>query len=165
MPKKDPAKLRKVSISLPFGLGSAEWESDPTERKAAWELYIELITRIAVEPLESDQGVLREALSSLYSLFGTTRETLKKAGPGVGVSPNSVGGLAVAVLNLGLRPLLTKWHPLLQDWEAQRTPKVSVQKHEKAWPQEAELRLEFEKLRLELKQYSVALAEIAGVKE
>jgi hypothetical protein len=30
--RKDPAVLRKVSVSLPFGIGSAEWEADPTER-------------------------------------------------------------------------------------------------------------------------------------
>ncbi len=36
MPKHDPAKLKKVSISLPFGIGSAEWEADTTERKAAY---------------------------------------------------------------------------------------------------------------------------------
>ena len=29
MPKFDPAKLKKVSVSLPFGIGSAEWEADP----------------------------------------------------------------------------------------------------------------------------------------
>jgi hypothetical protein len=43
MPSQDPAKLKKVSISLPFGIGSAEWEADTTERKAAWSLYIELV--------------------------------------------------------------------------------------------------------------------------
>jgi hypothetical protein len=78
MPKYDPAKLKKVSVSLPFGIGSAEWEADPTERRAAWSLYIELVTRIAVQPLEVDEGLLREALTSLYSMFGTTREILKQ---------------------------------------------------------------------------------------
>ena len=42
------AKLKKVSLSLPFGIGSAEWEVTKTESKAAWELYIELVTRLAV---------------------------------------------------------------------------------------------------------------------
>jgi hypothetical protein len=70
MPKIDPAKFKKVSVSLPFGIGSAEWEADPTERRAAWSLYVELVTRIAVQPLEIDEGLLREALTSLYSLFG-----------------------------------------------------------------------------------------------
>jgi len=72
--KGDPAVLKKVSVSLPFGIGSAEWEADPTERRAAWSLYVELVTRIAVEPLEGEEGLLREDLNSLYSLFGTTRE-------------------------------------------------------------------------------------------
>lgn len=38
MPKFDPAKIKKVSFSLPFGIGSVEWEVDPMERKAAWSL-------------------------------------------------------------------------------------------------------------------------------
>ena len=37
-----------------------------------------------------------EALNSLYSLFGTTREILKEAGSDVGASQNSVGGIAIA---------------------------------------------------------------------
>jgi hypothetical protein len=96
---KDRAVLKKVSISLPFGIGSAEWEADKTERRAAWSLYVELVTRIAVEPLDGEKGLLREALNSLYSLFGTTREILKEAGPKVGASHRSVGGIAIAFLH------------------------------------------------------------------
>lgn len=46
MPKQDSAKLKKVSVNLSFGIGGAEWEADVTERKAAWSLYVELVTRI-----------------------------------------------------------------------------------------------------------------------
>jgi hypothetical protein len=58
--------------------------------------------------LNPDQGLLREALGSLYSLFGTTREILRKYGPTVG-KPKGEGRLsfailAVAVLNTLLRP-------------------------------------------------------------
>ncbi len=52
MAKSDPAKLKNVSFSLPFGIGSVEWEADPTECRAAWLLYVELVTRIAVQRLE-----------------------------------------------------------------------------------------------------------------
>ncbi|WP_202221851.1 hypothetical protein [Okeania sp. KiyG1] len=48
--------------------------------------------------MEEDRGILRETLNSLYSLFETTREILKEAGPDVGASHNSVGGIAIAVL-------------------------------------------------------------------
>ncbi|WP_026735259.1 hypothetical protein [Fischerella sp. PCC 9605] len=165
MSMRDPAVLKSVSVSLPFGIGSMSWEADPTERKAAWSLYVELVTRIAVQPLEVDQGLVREALNSLYSLFGTTREILKTAGPGVGASRDSVGGIAIAVLNRGLRPFLSKWHPLLQAWEAKRPLGMSPKEHEQSWSEEPKLRSELEVLRAGLEQYANALAVIAGVEE
>ena len=128
MSKSDPAKLTKVSIKLPFGIGGAEWEADSTERRAAWSLYVELVTRVAVQTPELDIGLSREALSSLYSLFGSARQILRDAGPDVGCSRESVGGIAIAVLNLGLRPFVSKWHPILQTWENHRDPR-SAQKN------------------------------------
>lgn len=163
MPKKDPAVLKQVTVSLPFGIGSAAWEADPTERNAAWELYVELVTRIAVQPMEDEIGTVREAMNSLYSLFASTREILRKAGPKVGASHDSVGGIAITVLNNGLRPFLTKWHPVLQAWEAKRSESVSPAAHEKAWTMESPLRAELESLQKDLEQYANALAEIAGV--
>ena len=163
--REDSAFLKKVSVSLPFGIGSAEWEADPAERRAAWSLYIELVTRIAVQPLEVDTGLVREALNSLYSLFGITREILKQAGPNVGASRSSVGGIAIAVLNNGLRPFLAKWHPLLQTWEAQKPPHKSPKEHEQNWSEEPKLRAELESLRQDLDSYANALAVIAGVQE
>lgn len=161
--RQDPAVLKKVSVKLPFGIGGAEWEADPTERRAAWSLYVELVTRIAMQSLEVDQGLLREVLNSLYSLFGTTREILKEAGPNVGASRESVGGIAIIVLNNGLRPFLSKWHPLLQAWEAKRPTELSPKEHELNWPEEPQMRREVARLRSGLEQYANALAEIAGV--
>ena len=126
-------KLRKVEVSLPFGIGRAEWEADEAEQRAAWSLYVELVTRISVEELPEDQGLLREALTSLSSLFTTTRQILREAGPGVGASRQSVGGIAIHVLNAGLRPFLTRWHPQLQAWETQRPEGKSPKEHEESW--------------------------------
>jgi len=165
MPKQDPAKLKKVSVNLPFGIGGAEWEADVTERKAAWALYVELVTRITVESLQSDQGLLREALNSLYKMFEITRQILREAGPDVGISHNSVGGIAIAVLNQGLRPFLSKWHPLLQAWEAQRPPNTSPKEHENNWSNEPQLRQELRLLSEKLDEYVKALAQIIGVKK
>jgi hypothetical protein len=158
-------KLTKVELSLPFGLGKAEWEPDDTERKAAWALYIELVTRVAVEPLATDQGLLSESLSSLYNLFETTRQVLRDAGPRIGISENTLGGVAVAVLNKGLRPFLSHWHPLLMSWEIQRKPDVSPKQHEDNWSEAEKLRSELEQIRHELKQYAQALAALAEVRE
>jgi hypothetical protein len=163
MTSKDPAVLKKVSVSLPFGIGSAQWETDKTERRAAWSLYVELVTRIATQPLENDLGLLREALTSLHSLFGTTREILKEAGPDVGASRNSVGGIAITVLNNGLRPFLSKWHPQLQAWELGKSATVSIQEHENNWLEKKQASSELSILRKELDSYAKALSVIAGV--
>ncbi len=165
MPKQDPARLSKVLVNIPFGIGGIEWEPDNTERRAAWSLFIELITRVTIQPLESqqEQGLLREALASLHSLFATTREILKQAGPDIGISHQSVGGIAITVLNRGLRPFLCKWHPLLQSWEALRPLDISPFEHEKSWKHQAKLRSELEILRRDLEEYAIALAVIAGV--
>ena len=165
MPKHDPAILKKVTVSLPFGIGSASWEADPTERNAAWELYVELVTRVAVQSLNPQEGLVREAMNSLYSLFGSTREILRKAGPKVGASHDSVGGIAIAVLNNGLRPFLSKWHPLLLEWEEEKSSGVSSQAHEKAWDKELVVRDALDALRQDLSQYADALGVIAGANE
>ncbi len=161
---KDRAVLKKVTVNVPFGIGSAEWESDSVERETAWSLYVELVTRVAVQPLEIGQGSARESLNSLYQLFPTTREILKAAGPGVGASRSSVGGIAIAVLNNGLRPFLSKWHSRLKDWEAQPHVGENSQEHERAWTQAASLYAELEALRLNLAQYAEALLKIADAK-
>lgn len=159
----DKAKLKSYKFSIPF-VGEVEWEPDPTQRRAAWELYVELVTRISTQPLDMDEGVVREALNSLHSLFATTRQVLRSAGPDVGVARETVGGVAIAVLRKGLRPFLTKWHPQLLAHEALRPPTVSPRDWERQWKEEPRLRGELEAMRAAMEEYASALAEMAGVK-
>ncbi|PSN08507.1 hypothetical protein C7293_30115 [filamentous cyanobacterium CCT1] len=160
--KRKVFRVKRVAASLPFGIGEIELETVAISRQAAWALYVEMTTRIATQQLDDGHGLLREALASLYSLFGITRQILKDAGPDVGASQDSVGGIAVAVLNQGLRPFLARWHPLLQVWEAQRPDGISPKEHEQNWPQEAQMRAELTMLGQKLEQYTRALAKIAG---
>ena len=60
--KADRPILTKVSINLPFGIGGAEWEVDATQRRAAWALYVELVIRVSVEPLNSNEGLVQLTL-------------------------------------------------------------------------------------------------------
>lgn len=105
-----------VELNLPFlGKISGQWAPEGAERVAAWEMYVELATRISTQPLGSDEGLIREAFNSYYSLFGTTRSILREHGPRIakpsGGRDLSFGYLALAVLNGALRPLLSRWHP------------------------------------------------------
>ncbi|MBD3307413.1 hypothetical protein GF339_13375 [candidate division KSB3 bacterium] len=157
-----------VNVDLPFIGGiQGTWKFDEKEKQAAWELYVELVTRISVEKLGPDEGLLREALSSLYSLFDTTRKILRSYGPSVGQLKDggdlSVGYLALTILNKVLRPVLAKWHPLLLDYENTKPETVSSLAHEQQWEHNAALREVLEEVRESLIIYSSLLAEVAGV--
>lgn len=164
------AKLSKVKVSLklPY-IGGVEgtWEPDEDEQKAAWEMYVELITRISVAELKPDEGLLREALSSLYTLFNTTRNILRKYGPSVaqpkGKDNLSFGYLAVAILNTVLRPVLAKWHPLLLDYESTKESDISPVEHERKWDKNEELRGVLNDVRNVLIKYANLLAQVTDV--
>ena len=76
------------------------------ERKAAWELYVELRTRIATQELPLHSGDEGTALKSLHDLFGLTRTILVKYGP----DARELGTVVMAALNEDLRPLTAYWH-------------------------------------------------------
>lgn len=162
----------QVSLNLPYiGSVSGTWSPDEEERKAAWELYVELATRITAVKLRSGEGLLREALSSLYTVFESTRGILRSYGPSVARATNetdegdlSFGYLAVAVLNTVIRPVLAKWHPILEDYESKRPEKISRLEHEGRWECNQELRDVLEKTRETLLQYAETLAEVAEVR-
>lgn len=155
---------KRLSVGLPFGLGSIEFEANEVEQRAAWSLYVELMTRIAVQPLDPEHGLLREALTSLYSIFGQTREILREAGPQVAHGEKSFGPIAIEVLNQGIRPFTAKWHPRLLAHEQVRPAGVGAFEHERAWKDDQTMRDELVELQAGLRKYADVLAEIAGAK-
>ncbi len=163
MSPKQKVKATKLTVGLPFNLGSLELQNDEAQQRAAWSLYVELSTRIAVQSLAEEEGILREALTSLYNVFNITRQILRDAGPDIAKGANSLGSIAIAVLNQGLRPFLNKWHPVLKTYEEQKPPNVTTVEHERAWPQAARMRQELEQVRQQMVIYVDALARIAGI--
>ena len=168
MPKIPKLTSVKVNLSLPY-VGGIEgtWTPDESEKKAAWEMYVELVTRISVEEIGPEEGLLSEALSSLYSLFDTTRKILREYGPAIaqpkGDGSLSFGSLAVTILNAVLRPVLAKWHPLLVDYESTKPSTVSPLEHEMRWEKHDELRGELNVVRMVLTEYANLLTQVAGV--
>ena len=161
------ANFKSFSISIPFLGLQGNWEVDDQQRKAAWEIYVELVTRVTVVELKENEGIIREALNSFYSLFNTTRDILKRYGPGIAVasqkSDMTLGHVAVGVLNKVLRPLLARWHPILEAYEKQRPAHVSIAEHEHNWDQTGALRAEIAKVRKELIEYADVLAKVSEV--
>lgn len=141
-------------------------QPDAAEKQTAWEIYIELITRIPLADPNGERGLLREALLSLYTLFQTTRMLLRHLGPKISAEEGvdqSCAYLTVRMLNQVLRPLLSKWHPLLQDYEKQRPDKTSIIEYEKHWEKYDEIHQDMIMLRQTLWGYAEAFAQIAGI--
>ena len=97
-------QLQKVRLNLKaVQLEIAFQEAD---RDAAWELYVEMLTRIVTQPLPAKSGDEQTALDSVYSLFQTTREILRRRGR----TTISFSKVAIPVLNQVVRPFTAKWH-------------------------------------------------------
>ena len=156
-------KATKLTVGLPFNLGSLELENDEAQMRAAWSLYVELSTRISTVPLDEGTGILREALTSLYNIFNITRQILRDAGPDIAQGANSLGAIAIEVLNIGLRPFLVKWHPMMKDYEEKKPVELTTVQHEHNWEHAVQFRQELEEVRQQMVIYVEALAKIAGI--
>ena len=153
------ARLTEVKITVPQ-VSELTFVVNNDARQAAWKFYIETVTRVSTQPLADDEGLIREALASLYGLFATTRDTLKASRPSVPVSGGqTVEHLAVTMLNHEVRPFLSKWHPRLREFEnsSPGTP-------ESAWPDCKACRRELRDVQTNLLGYALGFARLAGVR-
>jgi hypothetical protein len=126
-----------------------EFDPGDADRKASWDLYVELLTRVTTQYLPPDVGDEKAALQSVYELFSLTREILKKHGSGAG----QVAKVALPVLNQVVRPFTAKWHGL------------SLAGALESAARRKEFRSELEALQKYLRKYTRALAAMAGVED
>lgn len=137
------------SLRLKTAFLEMEWRPRDKDKSAAWELYVELLTRTATQPLDPAYGDEQAALDSVYSLFPVTRQVLKN---NARRCPEFTK-LAVIVLNQVVRPFTTKWH------------RLSQQKAFDDLEKRKEFRNELTKLQIELGKYAKMLADMAGVED
>lgn len=140
-------ELDRVKINLKFA--EAEIRLNAADENAAWELYVEMLTRIVTQPLPSEDGDEKTALDSVYSLFPITREILRRHGR----RTIQFSMVAIPVLNQVVRPFTVKWHK-----ESLSGSFNDARKRE-------EFRGELAVLQDELHNYNRMLAEIAGVED
>lgn len=139
--------LEKVKLNL--AAVKLEMSFEDADKDAAWELYIEILTRIVTQPLPHESGDDKTALDSAYSLFPVTREILRRRGR----STMKFSMIAIPVLNQIVRPFTTKWHRESLDGAFDDDGKCR------------EFRQELAALQDELRNYNRMLAEIAGVED
>ena len=139
--------MTSLKIKTPFL--EMDWQPQDEDKAAAWEMYIELLTRITTQPLDTEHGDEKTALESVYSLFPITRQVLKN---------NTrycieFAKLAIVILNQIIRPFTAKWHRLCLQG-AFDDPK-----------ERAKFRNELDSLQVTLRKYARMLADMAGVED
>jgi hypothetical protein len=139
--------LTKVRLNV-AGLG-VEIEFNQDCQDAAWELYVEMLIRVVTQPLPSDVGDEQTALDSVYSLFPTTRDVLRRRGRGT----IQFSKVAIPVLNQVVRPFTAEWH------------RKSIADAFNDPVQRQEFRGGLAELQVDLRNYNRLLANIAGVED
>jgi hypothetical protein len=139
--------MTSLKISAPYL--EMEWKPQDEDKAAAWELYIELLTRIATQPLDPAHGDEKTALDSVYSLFAITRQVLKSNTR----KCTEFTKIAIVVLNQVIRPFTAKWHRLCLQGAFAESARCE------------EFRTELEALQITLRKYTNMLADMAGVED
>lgn len=126
-----------------------DWEPSDPDKNAAWDLYVELLTRITTQKLPDEYGIEVDALESVHKIFELTRTTLKEHGR----QAENFTRVAIIVLNQIIRPFTAKWHKLSQQRAFEDKEKC------------VEFREELATLQEKLRAYTKMLSELADVED
>ncbi len=138
-----------TSLKISAGFLDMEWKPQDEDKAAAWALYIELLTRITTQPLAEHAGDEKTALTSVYNLFGITREIIKSNGRHC----IEFTKIAIVVLNQVVRPFTSKWH--------RKSLAGAFEREEDC----LQFRMELADLQDQLRKYTRMLADMAGVED
>ena len=140
-------KLERVRLHA--GMASVELSFQQADRNAAWDLYVEMLTRIVTQHLPLESGDEQAALESVHTLFDTTRQILHTHGR----DTIEFSKIAIPVLNQIVRPFTTKWHrESLSGTFGDKDKSVQFRK-------------ELEELLHDMRRYNRMLADIAKVED
>lgn len=139
--------LTGLKINLQFM--ELDWAPVDADRDAAWEMYVELLTRVTTQNILPEDGDERAALSSIYSLFDITRQLVKKHGRHC----EKFARIAIVILNQRIRPFTAKWH------------KATLNGHLDTPAGKAAFRQDLLVLQAMLRGYTGLLATVANVED
>lgn len=139
--------MSSLKIKTPFL--DMEWKPNDEDKNAAWELYIELLTRVTTQKINDNHGCEESALNSIYSLFPLTREIIKKNGRHC----IEFTKIAVLILNQVVRPFTAKWHKLYLNGAFSDKQQCLI------------FRKELDELQVILITYTKMLSDMAGVED
>lgn len=143
------ASWNMTSLKIKAYFLEMEWKPQAVDQEAAWELYIELLTRITTQYLSPEHGDEKTALASVHRIFDLTREVIKRKGRDC----IEFTKIAVVVLNQIIRPFTAKWH------------RLSLQRAFEDPVKCEQFRKELVPLQAALRTYTKMLADMAQVED
>lgn len=137
-----------TSLKIKTSFLEMNWEPKEQDKDAAWELYIELLTRVTTQGLEDTYGDEKTALDSIKKIFDLTRDIIKKYKRDC----IEFSKISIVILNQKIRPFTSKWHHISTADGFDET-------------NSKEFRSELKDLQVLLLAYTQMLGDMAGIEE
>ncbi len=127
-------------VSLGIGNSNIKLKYNKKDQEIAYKLWVELNTRKIGLPYDENYDVIVEVYNSWYDFFKIARELLKDIPPNRLPYSTKLITVTTDVLNVGLRPHLTKWQAKYRKWyNENRKDLRSPQEIQRAFPEYDEL--------------------------
>ncbi|WP_441261152.1 hypothetical protein AB7008_48165 [Bradyrhizobium sp. 521_C7_N1_3] len=101
----EPKVSNAFDVDFHNRYGDRLWLPSDADKVAAHTFHIELVSRVATQPLGYSSGVEQQALASIFELFGHARATTQQW-----PDCQTFETIVWYVLNIYVRPFTAKWH-------------------------------------------------------
>lgn len=163
--KKRPNNIEIDQVTLGIGDNTVSFSYDIKDREVAYKLWVEMNTRKIGNTFVEDD-IIVEVYNSWYSFFQIARELLKEVPIRKVKQASPLIDTTTDVLNIGLRPHLTKWQAKFRKWFSSELEKSgnegkTPQEIQQSYPQYADLIEELHKANEKMLEYKRLLKKIA----
>jgi len=163
------SELTEGTFTIDFGIVKLGGKLSEHDRQCAWQLYTEIVTRVAVSGKRRDPNctdfsgeILTESLSSLHAFFREARQIMKSFPVGKIKAKNQshLGVLIHDILNNVLRPFLEKWQADYRAWwERQDRSTSSWFEIQRQYPKHDELLRDWTNVRKLMRRIEVKIRD------
>ncbi len=150
-------------VTLGIGNSKVTLKYNRKSQEIAYKLWVELSTRKIGIEFEPDNDVISDIYDSWYKFFSVARELLKELPPEQIEGSKQLIELTEEVLNIGLRPHLTKWQAKYRLWRESNVNDGTdtPQAFQKKYPEYSELEKDLVQANKQLMEYKRLMKEIA----
>lgn len=162
--KRASISINEVTFSAFFA--SVTIKGNKENIQIAHKIWTELVTRKVALPFDEKHDVIVEVYNSWYQVFGEIRRLISEI-PAEKIKSNkdvkALVNISIKILNLGLRPHLTKWQARFRHWLSHNQdafPDLSPQEIQKKFPDYDELVSDLKEINKIMVEFTEKLEEL-----